>query len=158
MYFILLRSKFTTFFPFSANKQISFYRLKVELRDVTSDNIKELKHLNTIIFPVSYNLKFYKNLLESKGPAKLGNFFDNTYTISGVLGLIYHYFSAYYGNTVAGAVCCRIDTTQIGRKLYIVTLGCPYQYRRLGIGTQLLECVLDYAREDGNFDSIYLLV
>merc|ERR1711879_426248 len=67
---------------------------------------------------------------------------------------------------VVGAVCCRIDLTQASedgsqlakRKLYIMTLGCLAPYRRLGIGTKMLEHVLKVVQEDGNFASIFLHV
>merc|ERR1712141_751668 len=44
---------------------------------------------------------------------------------------------------VLGAVCCRVDTANTGKKLYIMTLGCLAPYRRLGIGTKMLEHVLN---------------
>lgn len=62
---------------------------------------------------------------------------------------------AYYNDIVVGAVCCRIDL-EVGRRLYIMTLGCLYPYRRLGIGTIMVQHVLNYVEKDGNFDSIYL--
>uniref|UniRef100_A0A2K5PZ42 N-alpha-acetyltransferase 50, NatE catalytic subunit n=1 Tax=Cebus imitator TaxID=2715852 RepID=A0A2K5PZ42_CEBIM len=37
---------------------------RIELGDVTPHNIKQLKRLNQVIFPVSYNDKFYKDVLE----------------------------------------------------------------------------------------------
>jgi len=45
---------------------------RIELGDVTSHNIKQLKRLNQVIFPVSYNDKFYKDVLEVGELAKLG--------------------------------------------------------------------------------------
>lgn len=39
-----------------------------------------------------------------------------------------------------------------------MTLGCLYPYRRLGIGTLMVEHVLKYVEQDGNFDSIFLHV
>ncbi|XKL65058.1 hypothetical protein PGB90_005144 [Kerria lacca] len=110
-------------------------RSKIELGDITPHNIKQLKRLNTVVFPVSYNEKFYKDVLEAGELAKL----------------------AYYNDIVVGAVCCRIDL-EIGRRLYIMTLGCLYPYRRLGIGTMMVQHVLNYVEKDGNFDSIYLHV
>ncbi|XP_065213187.1 probable N-acetyltransferase san [Planococcus citri] len=110
-------------------------RSKIELGDITPHNIKQLKRLNTVVFPVSYNEKFYKDVLEAGELAKL----------------------AYYNDIVVGAVCCRIDLEQ-GRRLYIMTLGCLYPYRRLGIGTMMVQHVLNYVEKDGNFDSIYLHV
>ena len=45
----------------------------IELGEVTPHNIKLLRRLNQVIFPVSYNDKFYKDVLESGPLAKLGN-------------------------------------------------------------------------------------
>jgi Acetyltransferases len=64
--------------------------------------------------------------------------------------------AAYYNDIVVGAVCCRIDTSENSRRLYIMTLGCLYPYRRLGIGSKMVEHVLKYVNTDGNFDSIFL--
>lgn len=112
------------------------HRSSIELGDVTPHNIKQLKKLNTVVFPVSYNDKFYVDVLEAGELAKL----------------------AYYNDIVVGAVCCRIDTTDNQRRLYIMTLGCLSPYRRLGIGTVMFEHILNYAEKDGNFDSIFLWV
>lgn len=46
---------------------------RTELGDVTPHNIKQLKKLNSVVFPVSYNDKFYKDVLEVGELAKLGN-------------------------------------------------------------------------------------
>lgn len=85
---------------------------------------------------MSYNDKFYKDVLEAGELAKL----------------------AYYNDIVVGAVCCRVDTSEKSRRLYIMTLGCLYPYRRLGIGTMMVQHVLNYVEQDGNFDSIFLWV
>jgi ribosomal protein S18 acetylase RimI-like enzyme len=39
-----------------------------------------------------------------------------------------------------------------------MTLGCLAPYRRLGIGTKMLEHVLNIVKEDGNYTSIFLHV
>lgn len=109
----------------------------IELGDITPHNIKQLKILNSVVFPVSYNDKFYKDVLEVGELAKL----------------------AYYNDIVVGAVCCRIDTTTEGaRRMYIMTLGCLGPYRRLGIGTVMLKHVLNFCENDGNIDNLYLHV
>jgi ribosomal protein S18 acetylase RimI-like enzyme len=86
------------------------------------------------VFPVSYNDRFYLDVLESGELAKL----------------------AYYNDIVVGAVCCRIDNIDNQRRLYIMTLGCLYPYRRLGIGSVMLNHILKYVEADGNFDNIFL--
>ncbi|XP_063230136.1 probable N-acetyltransferase san [Bacillus rossius redtenbacheri] len=111
-------------------------RSKIELGDVTPHNIKQLKRLNQVIFPVSYNDKFYKDVLEAGELAKL----------------------AYYNDIVVGAVCCRVDTSENARRLYIMTLGVLYPYRRLGIASKMLGHVLNFVQQDANFDSIFLHV
>lgn len=52
-----------------------FFRAKLELGEITHHNIKQLKRLNTVVFPVSYNEKFYKDVLEAGELAKLGMFY-----------------------------------------------------------------------------------
>jgi len=47
-------------------------RTNLSLGDVTPNNIGQLKTINSVIFPVYYNDKFYKNVLESGEFAKLG--------------------------------------------------------------------------------------
>jgi ribosomal protein S18 acetylase RimI-like enzyme len=109
---------------------------RIDLGDVTPHNIKLLRKVNTVVFPVSYHDKFYKDVLEAGELAKL----------------------AYFNDIVVGAVCCRVDMQGAGRKLYIMTLGCLAPYRRLGIGTRMLEHVLNIVKEDGNYTSIFLHV
>ncbi|XP_057302127.1 N-alpha-acetyltransferase 50-like [Hydractinia symbiolongicarpus] len=109
---------------------------RTELGAVTPHNIKQLKKLNSVVFPVSYNDKFYKDILDVGELAKL----------------------AFYNDIVVGAVCCRVDKSDNSRRLYIMTLGCLAPYRRLGIGTIMLEHVLKICEDDGKFDSVYLHV
>ena len=45
----------------------------IELGEVTVHNIKQLKKLNQVIFPVSYNDKFYKGIVDLGPLAKFGN-------------------------------------------------------------------------------------
>jgi len=48
------------------------FRGRIDLGDVTVHNIKQLKRLNQVVFPVAYNDKFYKDVLEVGELAKLG--------------------------------------------------------------------------------------
>lgn len=108
---------------------------RIELGDITKHNIRLMRRLNQSIFPVNYNDKFYKDVLEAGELAKL----------------------AFYNDVVVGAVCCRLEQVDNEKRLYIMTLGCLYTYRRLGIGTIMLEHVLDHAQKKG-IDNIYLHV
>jgi ribosomal protein S18 acetylase RimI-like enzyme len=127
----------------SETKEIAPYT-RIDLGDVSPHNIKLLKKVNQVVFPIVYHDKFYKDVLEAGELAKL----------------------AYYNDVVVGAVCCRIDLTPASedgsqlakRKLYIMTLGCLAPYRRLGIGTKMLRHVMDIVEKDGNFDSVVLHV
>lgn len=49
-----------------------------ELGDITPHNIKQLKILNSVVFPVSYNDKFYKDVLEVGELAKLGLYLNRS--------------------------------------------------------------------------------
>ena len=111
---------------------------RIDLGDVTQHNLKLLKKVNAVVFPVVYHDKFYKDVLEAGDLAKL----------------------AYYNDIVVGAVCCRIDQDQANgaKKLYIMTLGCLAPYRRLGIGTLMLNHVMDIVEKEGNIDSVFLHV
>lgn len=58
------------------NKHFPYPRIgTIELGEVTPHNIKLLRRLNQVIFPVSYNDKFYKDVVESGPLAKLGTLY-----------------------------------------------------------------------------------
>lgn len=109
---------------------------KVELGDVTQHNLKQLKVLNSVVFPVSYNEKFYLDVLEHNDLARL----------------------AYCNDVVAGAVCCRLDKMEEKKQMYIMTLGCLAAYRRLGIGSVLLDFVFQLCRQRRDVEAICLHV
>lgn len=49
------------------------YSPRLDLGEVTRHNIRQLKKLNSVVFPVSYNDKFYKDVLQAGELAKLGS-------------------------------------------------------------------------------------
>lgn len=63
------------------------FRAKLELGEITHHNIKQLKRLNTVVFPVSYNEKFYKDVLEAGELAKLGMYFT-AYLLTSIVNII----------------------------------------------------------------------
>eukprot|EP01087_Luapelamoeba_hula_P018435 TRINITY_DN5937_c1_g1_i1.p2 TRINITY_DN5937_c1_g1~~TRINITY_DN5937_c1_g1_i1.p2 ORF type:complete len:184 (+),score=25.55 TRINITY_DN5937_c1_g1_i1:186-737(+) len=106
--------------------------------DLTEKNVGQLKLLNSVIFPVHYNEKFYRDLLQNTELTRL----------------------AFYQDVLVGAVCCRLEDTKTGphgKSLYIMTLGVLAPYRSLGIGSRLLNYVLDLCATKG-VDDVYLHV
>ena len=60
------------------------------------------------VFPICYNEKFYKEVINAGDLAKL----------------------AYFNDIIVGGVYCRIDNLDGIKKLYIMTLGTLAPYRR----------------------------
>ena len=111
-------------------------KARIELGDLTQHNLKQLKVLNSAVFPVVYNEKFYLDVLEHSDFAKL----------------------AYCNDVVVGAVCCRLDKVDDKKQLYIMTLGCLAPYRRLGVGSVLLDFVFQLCKGRRDVESICLHV
>jgi len=111
---------------------------EVTFGELTDKNIKQLKILNITCLPVSYPEKFYTGLLQK---AELTKY-------------------AFFNDILAGAICSRIekdkDTGEV--KLYIMTLAVLLPYRRLGIGTKLLDFVLEYAKKRPDIKAVSLNV
>ncbi|KFD50318.1 hypothetical protein M514_08818 [Trichuris suis] len=120
----------------SKTKAASKYRARVALGDITVHNIKQLKRINQIVFPVTYSDRFYSDVTDLGPLAKF----------------------VYFNDLVVGAVCCRVIMEDIGKKLYIMTLGCLPSYRCLGLGTMMLEYIFECCRSDESILSIYLHV
>jgi len=122
-------------------------RDQLDFGDVTEKNLGQLKILNSSVFPVKYNDKFYSDLLIA-GKEELTKL-------------------VYYCDVLVGAVCCRIDTkpagnengaSSSGQRLYIMTLGVLAPYRRLGLGAKLLEYALSICAKRPEVEEIYLHV
>ncbi|CAN0877644.1 N-alpha-acetyltransferase 50 [Linum grandiflorum] len=114
------------------SKQVS-----ISLDGVREKNLMQLKKLNTVLFPVRYNDKYYSDALASSDFTKL----------------------AYYSDICVGAIACRLEKKEGGAVcVYIMTLGVLAPYRGLGIGTKLLNHVLDLCQKQNNVPEIYLHV
>ncbi|KAH7725193.1 acetyltransferaseGNAT family protein [Aphelenchoides avenae] len=111
-------------------------RCDIALGDVTQHNIMQLKRLNQSVFPISYNEKFYKEVVGSGELAKL----------------------AYFNDIVVGGVACRVDEKDGHKSLYIMTLGTLAPYRRFGIGTMLLKHVFSLCDKDPQIKAVTLHV
>lgn len=83
----------------------------------------QLRKINTASFPVSYGESFYQDVLKRNN--------DNLNKF------------AYLKGNLVGAVCARLENEN-PRRVYILTLAVLAAYRNRGIGSQLLQSVLDY--------------
>ena len=157
---------------------------KVWLGDVNQNNVNHLRLLNSVLFPMKYDQKFYNEVLQAGEFAKL----------------------VYYGEfrteedpdipILVGAVCCRRESFRkrdadprksthfeqqpyqplplplppttsfpeyqiegsISHRLYIMTLGVLAPYRRLGIGSMLLHHILNESIKESTIRDVYLHV
>ncbi|KAB1671570.1 hypothetical protein E1A91_A02G123600v1 [Gossypium mustelinum] len=108
----------------------------ISLDGVRDKNVMQLKKLNTVLFPVRYNDKYYADALASGDFTKL----------------------AYYSDICVESIACRLEKKEGGAIcVYIMTLGVLAPYRGLGIGTRLLNHVLDLCLKQ-NIQEIYLHV
>ncbi|CAN6464273.1 unnamed protein product [Victoria cruziana] len=108
----------------------------ISLDGVRDKNVMQLKKLNTALFPVRYNDKYYADALSSGEFSKL----------------------AYYSDICVGAIACRLEKKDGTIRVYIMTLGVLAPYRGLGIGTRLLKHVLELCANEQNIAEIYLHV
>ncbi|XP_065045539.1 uncharacterized protein LOC135581603 isoform X2 [Musa acuminata AAA Group] len=102
----------------------------ISLDGVRDKNVMQLKKFNTALFPVRYNDKYYADALASGDFTRLG-----PSRLLPALDL-----------KEGGAIC-----------VYIMTLGVLAPYRGLGVGTKLLNHVLDLSHKQ-NIWEIYLHV
>ncbi|KAI3990856.1 hypothetical protein MKX01_006359 [Papaver californicum] len=103
---------------------------------VRDKNLMQLKKMNTALFPVRYNDKYYADALASGEFTKL----------------------AYYSDICVGSIACRIEKKEAKvDRVYIMTLGVLAPYRGIGIGTKLLNHVIDLSSKQ-NVAEVYLHV
>lgn len=94
--------------------------------------------MNSACFPVQYQETYYKNVVDGKNE-DLCKF-------------------AYWNGYVVGAACSRVETVEGSdrQRLYIMTLCVLAAYRGRGIGTQLIESIMDYyeAQKDSSLSKV----
>jgi N-alpha-acetyltransferase 50 len=87
----------------------------------------KLRQINTASFPIQYHEGFYRDILD-RNDAALNKF-------------------AYCNGFVVGAMCARVEELPGGgHRLYIMTLAVLAAYRGRGIGSELLQSVLDHCQ------------
>eukprot|EP00899_Mesostigma_viride_P014663 jgi/Mesvir1/23198/Mv22662-RA.1 len=104
---------------------------------VRDKNVHQLRTLNLAIFPLRYQDKYFQDAMSAGEFTKL----------------------AYYSDICVGAIACRLEKREGGgAHLYVMTLGVLAPYRRLGIGSTLLQNALELARGDENIKDAYVHV
>ncbi|KAI8058916.1 putative acetyltransferase san [Gilbertella persicaria] len=113
----------------------------ITFSNVTHETLPSLVDLHRRVFPVSYGHRFYDEVLNAGELAKM----------------------IYYDNHYAGAICCRLELSKYIKytaRIYMMTLGVLKHYRNLGLGSLLIEHVMEKARSSTNpiITSLYLHV
>ncbi|KAG9092017.1 hypothetical protein FS749_016064 [Ceratobasidium sp. UAMH 11750] len=100
---------------------------RVSLASLTPNNLGTLRKLNSVLFPIRYSEKFYRQVLEPE--------------LEDFCKLIY------YNDIPVGAVCSRIEKGQRPDEacVYIMTMGVLAPYRSLGLGSMALRQVFTAA-------------
>ncbi|KAF8813788.1 N-acetyltransferase NAT13 [Phlegmacium glaucopus] len=112
---------------------------RVTFSSITSNNLGTVRKLNSVLFPIRYGDKFYKDLLlpEVEDFCKL----------------------VYYNDIPVGTICCRLEDKNGQNILYLMTMGILAPYRSRKLGSQSLELILDAAETHAKqVDKIYLHV
>lgn len=105
----------------------------VDFGIINADNVEQLKKINQACFPVTYNASFYEDMAK-KNDENLCKF-------------------AYWNGFAVGAICTRVEPVPdcAGRhRIYIMTLGVLAAYRNRGIGSKLVQSVLDHFESQKN--------
>ncbi|KAI8915576.1 acyl-CoA N-acyltransferase [Gorgonomyces haynaldii] len=102
--------------------QVELDEFQIDLLPIDEKTIDDFKTLNLQLFPVVYAAEFYRNVLQTYPPS---------------LSRI-----AYLDGKPIGAISCRVDGYQ-PNQAYIMTLGVIQPFRRLKLGSCLLDLILD---------------
>ncbi|XP_009767869.1 uncharacterized protein [Nicotiana sylvestris] len=139
--------------------------VSISLDNVRDKNMMQLRKINTALFPIRYKDKYYSDALASGDFTKLGELVGSYLAMDLLIHLISFfyktenfYLKTYYSDICVGSVACRLEKKEGGAvRIYIMTLGVLAPYRGLGIGTKLLNHVLDLCTKQ-NIKDIYLHV
>jgi len=113
---------------------------RVTFSSITPNNVGTVRKLNSVLFPIRYGDKFYKDILlpEVEDFCKL----------------------VYYNDIPVGTVCCRLENKDGQNILYLMTMGILAPYRSRKLGSKSLELILAAAeaRTKPEVNKIYLHV
>jgi len=110
--------------------------IKVSFGDINKNNFEQMRQLNNLSLPVRYQNGFYARILAK----------------------IRHGRFAYYNDIIVGAISWKYDLIEGKRAVYIMTITVLEEYKRYGIGTQLLQELINIHKEMKEINFIYLHV
>ncbi|KAK9480509.1 acyl-CoA N-acyltransferase [Lipomyces japonicus] len=99
-------------------------RIKIELDDLTANNLGILRRINSVVLPTTYGDAWYKESLAVGQLVKL----------------------AYFNDIPVGAIRCASETRNGQASIYIMTLAVLAPYRRYGVGKQLIQHIEEEAK------------
>ncbi|KAF9653195.1 N-acetyltransferase NAT13 [Thelephora ganbajun] len=97
---------------------------RVTFSYLTSNSLGVVRKLNSVLFPVKYSEKYYKEILAPE--------------VEEFCQLVY------YNDIPVGNFTCRLESEPKGRtSLYLMTMGILAPYRSRGVGSQVMKALLD---------------
>lgn len=105
-------------------------RSDIELEPLTTDSFASFKRINTVVLPTRYSESWYKESLQVGDFAQL----------------------AFIGGKAVGAIRCALELSGpnnaqvIPQRIYVMTLAVLAPYRKKGVGSALLEHIVEVAR------------
>ncbi|KAJ3096797.1 hypothetical protein HDU96_000641 [Phlyctochytrium bullatum] len=127
--------------PFDPTSPHPPRRPVIALACPTPASIPLLQTLHQELFPIAYNDRFYKTIMENRDVCRL----------------------AFCERECVGAICCRRETMTTGestgtQRLYVMTLGVLAPFRRLGVGSILVDTIVSVGESDPHLEHLTLHV
>ncbi|ORX83542.1 acyl-CoA N-acyltransferase [Anaeromyces robustus] len=119
--------------------------VNVSLQQITPYSINSVKIINRLVFPITYNEQFYRDII-----------FKYNINLSRL---------AVVNNKPVGNICCRIEPSSnhpivvdnVNEEiLYIMTIAVLQQFRRHSIGTLLLNYIINFCKLNTQIKTILL--
>lgn len=126
-------------FADAENTQIEDKDISFKL--VGSDHIEEIKKLHQEWFPIYYNDAYFSKLNNNKDTLCMGAFYKDKYLVGIFIGMFKYNSMILKELTKRSWFSCHNICG-----LYIATIGVVDEVRRLGIGSKLVENVIEWTK------------
>lgn len=124
-------------------QQIRSLPSRVQIHPITPDTVRSYRRLITLLLPIRYPDKFYKESVANTTGSTLARvaLWDDTPTSSSSLS------GKPVNSRVVGGIQCRLDIVPSGPpgeyQMYLQTIALLSPFRRLGIATSLLNSIIE---------------